>query len=319
MTDELETTLEPVLDAAFPGRAVAEIGTAGVSWNHQNETARVEFADGEALYLKTAVDGNEDRAARECAVSEYVDAHYDVAVPSVVTTGTAAGRPYIATEPMDARNFADGWWERDTYDQARAIRRVGAALAALHAREFDRHGHVVGGGADGLVLDEGSWTDVLVDLVDAQHERAATDRFEHYVDEVAAAVEANRDRLGGTPAALVHGDPAHPNLFDDGARIGFVDWERAHVGDPARELNRAEKQMVHDDTDRIRTALREGYTDRAGSLPDGFEARKPVYDAVWHLVKLGSFETWVEKTDEHPEEAAESAAAEMERLLDAVR
>ncbi|WP_226022763.1 phosphotransferase family protein [Halomicrobium salinisoli] len=331
----MTNTVEPVLDEAFPGRSVADVQPAGVSWNDQNETVAVEFADGASAFLKVAVDGDGSRVARERAVIDYVRSHCDVAVPTVVASDADGDPPYLATAPMDGHNVAEGWPEWDDDEQVAVTRRVGAALAEVHDRTFESHGHIEGGGPDELVLDGGTWTDVLVDEIEAQRARSSTDRFEGYFDEVVAAVEGNRPLLDEAPAVLTHGDPAQPNVFRLDGAIGFVDWEISHVGDPAYELYRAEQQFPHDADERgssspdsqarqdagerIEVALREGYAERAGSLPEGYEDRVPVYEAVWHVYNLGLFDKWAGDDDESPEEVAATAEAEMERYLDAIR
>lgn len=138
-----------------------------------------------------------------------------------------------------------------------------------------------------------------------------------------AAVRANADALDRAPAALVHGDPAMPNVFRSETGIGLIDWELAHVGDPARELHRVEDRLTDADDvadgDRLVTAFREGYRRRAGALPDGHAARAPVYDAVRLLGTAGFFDKHVEHVDASPAEAADRFEREMERRLDAVR
>lgn len=315
MNDGIDGPLGAALDDAFPGRDVADVGPAGISWNDRNETARVAFADGEAAYLKVATDGDGSRIARECAVIEYVGAHCDVAVPSVIASETDREAPYLATAPMRGRNLADGWAERSTDERAAAVRDVGAALAELHSCSFDRHGRITGGDATELAIETGTWSTVLVDEIESIREWDSTGRFDHLFDEGIAAVEANRDRLDDAPASLLHGDPAGPNCFRSDAAVGFVDWELAHVGDPARELHRAEEQLLYDDGERLEAALHEGYERRAGFLPDGLEERRTVYELVWHLNKLGVFDRWGETVDESPAEAVESVEARLDRLV----
>jgi len=96
---------------------------------------------------------------------------------------------------------------------------------------------------------------VLRATIERTREIGTSERLADHYDAVFDCVEANRDRLGGAPAALLHGDVAKPNLFvtDDGGvgvdaesrtdtgpdGITPIDWELAHVGDPARDLVRA--------------------------------------------------------------------------------
>ena len=110
-----------------------------------------------------------------------------------------------------------------------------------------------------------------------------------------------------------------PSAFRGGEGLGFIDWELAHVGDPARELVRAEGQRFgagkSPAPDHLVDALHRGYRDRAGALPSGFDARRPVYEAVRLLGKSGFFDIWVEFVDESRDALAAFAAAEMERRL----
>jgi aminoglycoside phosphotransferase (APT) family kinase protein len=318
----VDTKHTEALDDAFPGRTVADLRPAGPSWNERNETARIEFADGGAAYLKLALDGDGTRIERERTVIDYVRARSAVAVPRIVASDTDRERPFLATASMRERNLAGEWSDLTHDNRAAVIRRIGASLAEIHARSFERHGHIVGGGADGLALEPGDWTDVLVERIRMMRQLAPIERFEHHFDAVIGAVEANRGLLDEAPATLVHGDPAQPNcVFDDDGR-GFVDWELAHVGDPARELHRARDQLLSRAGERERRlaeALHEGYRTRAGSLPAGFADRTPVYDAVRQLGKSGFFEKWAEFSDETLERLAARVDAEMTERLERIR
>lgn len=314
-----DPAVESALGAAFPNRTVEDVSPGGVSWNDQNETVRVDFDDGDAAYLKVAVYGDGSRIVRERAVVEYVDAHCEVAVPTVLESDASASPPYLATAPMDQANLAERWADAATETRTEEAREVGAALAAVHARTFQSHGHVVGGGEGELRLETGSWTDVLLDVIESSRERASSDRFDAYFDEVASAVEAHRAELDGAPAALQHGDPAQPNLFYGDAAVGFVDWELAHVGDPARERNRVQHQMLGNEDPEVVVAFRAGYRERLGSEPPRSESRTAIYDAIWHLDVLSAFEAEVRRADESEAELAAAREAEMERLLAAIR
>jgi aminoglycoside phosphotransferase (APT) family kinase protein len=135
-------------------------------------------------------------------------------------------------------------------------------------------------------------------------------------------VRANRDLLDGAPAALLHGDVTKPNLLVDGDGVAAIDWELSHVGDPARDLVRAEDQLLNgfDSTgpERFAAALREGYRERAGGLPAGFERRRPVYEVVRVLGRSGFIDQWATYLDEPVDALVERADAELRARLDAV-
>jgi len=239
----------------------------------------------------------------------------------VLASDAEADPPFVATAPLAGDNLAYAWGEYDDGERAAAARAVGTALARLHAERFDRHGHVVGGGADGLELDAGPWTEVLVDTIEELREAATTERFPDAFDRVIRAVRDNRAVLDRAPAALLHGDPAKPNTFRVDGGVGYVDWETAHVGDPARELYRVRDQAFDDvcdpAPDRIVDALHEGYRSVAGGLPEGYHERRPIYRAVRFLGTTGFFEATAEYVDQPTEAFAAWVDAELERRLSA--
>lgn len=312
------------IDEAFPDRAVDELSDPGPSWNEGNETVEVAFEDGETAYLKVAADGDGSRIRREEAVVAHVRANSGVPVPAILDADPDAAVPYLATAPVDGQNHLDAWYGDGVDEDRRAeiAREVGRALADLHAIRFPERGHVVDGGADDLTLDAAPWTDVLVDTVRDAREIAIGERFDGYYDRVIDAVERNRDLLDQAPAALLHGDPAHPNAFRTEDGTGFLDWEIAHVGDPVREIRRARRQQIEplygEGSDRLVEALHEGYRQRAGGLPDGFEDRRPVYDAVTFLGTAGFFEKWAPDADRPTEDLAEWVEETMEDALAAI-
>lgn len=318
----MDSRVASALDDAFPDRAVEDMGSTGPSWNDLNRTVRVEFADGETVYLKVAADRDGSRIARERAVLAYADANLAVPVPTVVASETEGPVPHLATAPLPGQPLIAEWSDADEAEREELAHKVGAALAEVHAARFDEHGHVTGGGADGLELDTAPWTDVLVDTVEAARALASDDRFDHHYDDVISAVEANRALLDDAPAALLHGDPAQPNCVRGLDGVGLLDWEIAHVGDPARDLHRARDQQFDplrgDAPDRIIESFHDGYRERAGGLPARFDDRRPVYEAVRFLGVSGYVDKYAEFVDEPPEELADWVEAEMERRLAAL-
>lgn len=312
----------PLRDA-FPDRAVADLHGTGPSWNEANRTVGVEFTDGEQVYLKVATDGDGTRIARERAVIDYVGATTAVPVPTVAASAVDRAVPYLVTTPVGGAPLVEAW--RETGDDGRAAlaRAVGRSLARVHDRRFDAHGHVVGGGADGLELETAAWTDVLVDTVEELRELAPCTRFAHYFDAVVEAVEANRAVLDEAPAALLHGDPAQPNCVRVDGDVGFLDWEIAHVGDPVRDVYRARDQQFAGLRDagpeRLVTAFHDGYREVAGGLPAGYATRRPVYEPIRLLGVAGYFERTAEFVDEDAETLAAWLREEMAQRLDALR
>jgi len=368
---------EPIsraLSAAFPDRSVERLTGVGPSWNGANETVGVTFADGGRAFLKVALTDENRRIDRERAVLRYVDAHGPVPVPEVLAVDPDSDPAYLATAPARGRELLGVYEAASDGERERLLRRVGGALAALHADRFTRHGEIVGAGTetgtaahgdvarsgaawgDAAEIDADEWTDpptrlsvefapwpdVLLATIERTHEIGTSERLAGHYDAVAECVRANRDLLAGAPAALLHGDVAKPNLFvtsdgtavdgndatgadgtvGGGTGIAPIDWELSHVGDPVRDLVRAEDQLLNgfDSTgpDRFAAALREGYRERAGGLPAGFERRRPVYEAVRILGRSGFVDQWATYLDEPVDELVERADRELRARLDAV-
>ncbi|GAB7008234.1 phosphotransferase family protein [Halorubrum trueperi] len=348
------------LDEAVPDRPVASFRGVGPSWNGANETVGVEFADGSRAFCKVAVDGDGTRIARERAVLRYLAAERLFPVPEVVAADPEAAVPYLVTEPAPGRELRGVWDGADDAVREGLLRRVGAALATLHAGRFDAHGEVVGlesvgpedGAADGaasgatgeaaaddfprLDVDPAPWPDVLRATIERTREIGTSERLADHYDAVFDCVESNRDRLSDAQPALLHGDVAPPNLFvvdvpeepDPGSGqyrsdgIVPIDWELAHVGDPARDLVRAEDQLCNgfDSTgpERFSQALYAGYRDRAGGLPEGFDERRPIYEVVRMLGRSGFIDQWTSYLDEPMDSLVERADAELRARLDEV-
>lgn len=297
MTDALDAALA----AAFPDRSVAGTEAAGPSWNDANRTVRVRFDDDSTAYLKTALDESGRRIRRERAVVEYVDATTTgVAVPDVLAAAdddaddADAAPPYLATAPLSGDPFLRGWDDVDEAERRDRFRALGAGLARVHEHRFERHGTIVGGGAAGLDVDREPWTDVLVDQTAWLRDVSPSERYDDHFDRVATMLRENADRLDPAPAALLHGDPSRPNVFLTDGGVGLLDWEQAVVGDPVRELVRVRDQQLGPvrgtaDPDKL-AAFHDGYRSMAGSLPPGYEDRRPVYEAVRLLGVSGYFE-----------------------------
>ncbi|QWC20059.1 aminoglycoside phosphotransferase family protein [Halorubrum sp. 2020YC2] len=345
------TTVARALREAFPGRPVDRVTGVGPSWNGANETVGVVFVDGGRAFLKVALADESHRLARECAVLRYLRANGPLPVPEVLAADPDGDPAYLATAPAPGRELLGAYEAASDDERERLLRRVGGALAALHADRFAAHGEIVGPGTEtgsaasggaigennqptGLSVEFASWTEVLLATIERTREIGTAERLAGHYDAVVDCVRANRDLLDGAPAALLHGDVAKPNLFvtsdpdEDGSLGGCglgvspIDWELSHVGDPARDLVRAEDQLLNgfDSTgpDRFAASLREGYRDRAGGLPEGFERRRPVYEVVRILGRSGFVDQWATHLDEPLDDLVERADAELRARLDAV-
>ncbi|WP_154018048.1 phosphotransferase, partial [Halorubrum sp. AJ67] len=140
---------EPIsraLSAAFPDRIPDRLTGVGPSWNGANETVGVTFADGGRAFLKVALVDESRRITRERAVLRYVDAHSPIPVPEVLAADPDGDPAYLATAPARGRELLGVYEAAIDDERERLLRRVGSALAALHADRFARHGEIVGAG-----------------------------------------------------------------------------------------------------------------------------------------------------------------------------
>ena len=329
-----------VLTDAFPNRSVDRLFDTGLSWNGGNETLGVVFADGSHAFCKLATDGDRNRIARELAVLQYVDRERCLDVPDVLAGDPDAAVPYLVTGPAPGRELLDVWERANDTERRALLRRVGSTLATLHADRFERAGEILGvpstrGESIDLALDSAPWPDVLLSTIERTREIGTSERLADHYTAVIDCVEANRDRLTDAPAALLHGDVAKPNLFVDagdrstasGSTVGPddvvpIDWELAHVGDPARDLVRAEDQLLNGfDTsgpERFKTALYAGYREHAGGLPSGFVDRAPIYRVVRILGRSGFIDQWTTYLEEPMDDLVRRADGELRARLDAV-
>lgn len=317
------------LDAAFTEREIEAVEPAGISWNERNRTVCVHFVDGEACYLKVSTAGDRTRIAREVAVVRYVGARASAPVAPVLACDPAADPPYLATAPLEGSSLAAAWDEAvrsadgradaDRTERRRLATALGRALASVHELRFEEHGRVVGGDADRLDLETAPWPDVFLDTIEDLRRFPDTDDFVDVFDDVTAAIQANRDRLDGPPAALLHGDVAKPNCVLADGEVGFVDWEMSHVGDPVRDLCRAAFHSggfgPGEDDEWAVDAIHAGYREHVGSLPDGFEDRRPFYEALYPLLFVTHFEKMVEHLGGARRDLAAWVRAETERRL----
>ncbi len=291
------------VSSALPDATIDTIETAGPSWNQTTRVARVSFFDSEPVYCKVTpndLDGTELRA--EKGAIRYAGANTPVTVPTVVamTTGPV---PALVTEPVAGTPVDEEWFDVSPERRETLARRLGRALASLHAERFDRPGEIVGGDTDELVIEHAAWPEVLRTEVLENRRLAETSRFDPEYDRLLDAIEANRETLKDVPARLLHCDPATPNCFDTGdQRLTMLDWGNSVVGDPVRGLNRAREQALaglrEPASDRLVGALHDGYRDVAGSLPSGFTERKAVYDVVIQLASAGYVERFAQWHDE---------------------
>ena len=312
--------LQDALDAAFPDRFVERVDECDT--RPGNRTARVAFADGEVVYLKTATDTTH-RLVRETAATQYAGAHCAIETPAVVAADPDGDPPYLATAPVSGRPLAGPWADADVEERADLLRDAGRTIAAVHEVTFDQPGRIVGGDADELELAVDAWSETLAATVEERADDLFADRFEAMPSRLAEVVRGAATLLDDAPAALLHCDLNRTNCRLDPR--GLLDWERALVGDPALDLADAAGHLAEqpdvDEADQavLRDVLHEGYRAHAGGLPVGFERRRPVYRAVAFLLTPQTFELWAPGVDQPTDELAAWVREEFDSRLAAAR
>ncbi len=307
MTDAVDAALA----AAFPNRTVAEVTVPEGADHPGNHTVRVTFADASRAYLKAATDGDARRVVRDAAAARYVRANARLRAPRVLAVDGEGDPPYVATAPLSGESMLERQRATDVEGRVDLVATLGRTLAALHETRFETPGRIVGGDAEGLDLVETGWPDALRTTLEERTAMHFADRFTEFPDRVDALLAAAADALAGFDPTLCHEDPNRGNvLLAPDEPPGLLDWETAVVGDPALSLSRGESHHVDvadaDDArrERLRTALYDGYRDVAGSLPAGYDERRPIYRVVTFLLTAQTFDLWAPGAPEPTDELA---------------
>lgn len=305
----MDNSTRTVLEAAFPEREVSHITEMTESGHPGNQTLRVQFTDGDHIFLKVRVDNGTERNEREAATLQYARSHCDVRVPSVMAADSTFSPPYLATEPIEGTPLKENW---GTPNQREAVATdIGRAVAGLTIARFDDHGWITGGSERQLEYESGEWNMVLAEAI----ERDATeitypDRFDDAPRRVADLLRDSADILNDASSALVHQD-VHPDNVFRNHQLGVIDWEWTLIGDPGLCLCWGEEWIAEradvtaSDKKRLRTAIRNGYREEAGQLPSDVDRRRPIYQVVTFLPKARTFDHWAPAASEPTDELAD--------------
>lgn len=322
----MSDAVDAALAAAFPNRTVAETTVPDGADHPGNHTVRVGFADGSAAYCKVATDGDARRVVRDAAAARYVRANARLRAPRVLAVDGSHDPPYLATAPLAGESMLARQRASDVAGRADLVATVGRTLATLHETRFETAGRIVGGGAEGLDLVETAWPDALRTTLDERTETHFAKRFAAVPERADALLSDAADALAGFEPTLCHEDPNRGNvLLAPDEPPGLLDWETAVVGDPALSLARGESHHVDvadadaDLRERLRGVLYDGYRDVAGSLPAGYDERRPVYRVVTFLLTAGTFDLWAPDAPEPTDDLAAWVETEFEARLERAR
>jgi aminoglycoside phosphotransferase (APT) family kinase protein len=310
--------LREAIDRAFPTRTISDISKQNA--RRGNAVGRVTFADGQVAYVKTATD-TDRRLTREIAATRYAENHCPVEVPTILAAETKSSPAYCVLTPLPGTPLNEPW--TDGEDREPLLREAGRTLAGVHEARFEGPGRIRDGDEHGLELTDETWTETLCGTVEWRAEDWFADRFEEIPQRVVEMLREAAPVLDGVDARLLHGDSSRINVHLD--PNGLLDWERALVGDPAFDLVDAYGHLV-DQVDveeaeqpLLTDALHDGYREAAGSLPAGYERRRPIYRVLAFLLVPQTFEAWAPTVDRPDDELAEDVRVEFENRLDAAR
>lgn len=212
--DTLETALAERLGTSVSDLRRLPGGASRETWSFT--------ADGRPLILRRDPPGAVDAAAmaREAALLASA-ARAGVPVPRLVAHGDALdGTPYLIMERLEGETIPRRLLRDDRFASARPrlARELGGILAHLHTMS------------------------PVPDLPDEDPLTAITARYESFGEPRPAVEVALRWLADNRPPAsarrtVVHGDFRNGNLMITPAGVaGVLDWELAHVGDPAEDL-----------------------------------------------------------------------------------
>lgn len=310
--------LNEAIDRAFATRTITDISKQNA--RQGNAVGRVTFADGEVAYVKTAT-GTDRRLTREIAATRYAGKHCPVEVPDILAAETGSSPAYCALTPLPGTPLNEPW--TDGENRAPLLREAGRTLAAVHEASFDDTGRIIDGDENGLELTDETWTETLCATVEWRAEDWFADRFEDIPTRVVEMLRGAAPVLDGVDARLLHGDCSRINVHLE--PNGLLDWERALVGDPAFDLVDTYGHLI-DQVDvedaegpRLQDALHEGYKEAAGSLPPGFEGRRPIYRVLAFLLVPQTFEAWAPTVDTPDDDLAEDVRSEFDTRIEAAR
>ena len=313
----MSTLVRSVTDAVFPDRSIETVELQNT--RPGNEAGLIIFAEGDSIYVKTASDTTE-RLSREIAATQYAEDHCPIGTPPIVAANSTGDSPFLVTEPMPGTVLNELW--TNEADRKPLLRQVGNQIAAVHEAEFDQPGMIIGGDASELHLTDTSWVETLCETVEWRAQDWFADRFRDLPGQLINTIQAVDPTLDGTTPTLIHGDPSRVNVYLD--PNGLLDWERALVGDPAFGLAEAlfhhlgQPDVSEDERPVLQSALYEGYRERAGTLPTGFEEKIPLYRAIVNLLIPQAFDDWASSAESKDALAAD-VREDFESRLDQAR
>lgn len=206
------------------GGAAAEVtGLRRLTGGASRETWAFD-ADGRALILRRDTTASADPAtmAREAALLTAA-AGVGVPVPELVDHGRdLLGAPYLIMERLDGETIPRRLLRDSRFAEVRP--RLAHELGTILARLHTIGPHAVPGLPDGDPLDD----------IAARYRGFAEPRP---VVELALRWLHRRRPAASAARSVVHGDFRNGNLLIDPSGVrGVLDWELAHVGDPAEDL-----------------------------------------------------------------------------------
>ncbi len=269
--------------------------------NH-NVVCRLRGSDGRRRVLKLARDGvSEPGLVREPRIYELLR-HRGVPVPKIDredAIGALVGRPWFLAEDAGRRTAADPSG-LSPVNRRNLFAQVGRLLAEVHELAFDRPADFHGGDLVAPTFDRSplqSWhrrhlpIARRMGLLDGVGERtlanalvlgaARSEPLPDALSPIASSTPARGELLARLPTpgrfTLCHGDFNPSQCVRRNANVSaVVDWESAHVGDPAYDLAAFEVMLRVTTPAELAGAAMAGYREVRPVPPEQEAAYRPV-------------------------------------------
>ena len=187
-------------------------------------------------------------------------------------TGTVLGTPFFLSE--QAMGAPEGWSYYSPSSQTAVEGQLAGALAAIHAIPLTAL-------QAGLVSIEPHNLVQALNQMEADWRASGTE--EPLMDAACAGLKANLADAQG-PLALVHNDFSYQNLLlRDGQLTAVLDWEFAHIGNPAADLG---WHIATAYPDTSPDGFLAAYRSAGGRLPSVSEMR---FYQLWAYVRMAIF------------------------------
>lgn len=301
-----ESTIEDIVRKEFQSEIVDCEELSGDA----KETYKVVLSNGQEFILHICRKTNlEDRFEVEDLTSQIVSENSDVPVPKVIASDLSKqdfSYMYFISEKIDGYNPLKRFKYMPIDEKKTILRQLGRYMGRFHRDiTFDSFGQFNYSESDGLEIQEGSWPDVFMQIMEKQLSEVSHDAFDDLVPIIREILEDNLHLLEGNfQPVMVHQDYGPRNIMvDEGSISGIIDWERAISGHKEYDLFKAERRFIDDRfnsrevREELRPVLFEGYLEE-NALSSGWRERRKLYRYCYNIESIWTFHIWESTLDE---------------------